>query len=129
RPQPSATATMSPQQSRVTSVPRVLFEQTVPVQLIPGNRHEVHAYVAEVVFRVLVQLARRVAPCAVLDGSGLVAVVRPGTAVEPVGTGKGDVDAGGRPAQDLGRDHPATHVEEPLLLERHFDTALVAVLR
>src|SRR5256886_11908999 len=63
-----------------------------------------------------------------LDGSGLVAVVRPGTAVEPVGTGKGDVDAGGRPAQDLGRDHPATHVEEPLLLERHFDTALVAVL-
>src|SRR2546428_5635138 len=126
RPHASATGTMSPQYLCVTSVSRVLFEQAVPVQLISGNRHEVHAYATQVIGRV--QHARLVAPRAVLDGISLVAVVRPRRPVEPVGTGEGDVDAGGGPTQDLGRDHPAAHVEEALLFVRHFDTALVAVL-
>src|SRR2546429_9328462 len=107
------------------SVPRVLLGQRVPVQLIPGNRHVVHAYASKVVARA--QHARLVAPRPLLDSIDLVAVVRPRRPVEPVGTGKGDVDARGGLTQDLGGGDPAAPREEAAVFGGHLPASPLAV--
>src|SRR5206468_11215425 len=111
-PAPAPAPTRTSHAPRVISIPWVLLEQGVAIQLVQSNRHEVHLVV----------------PGPRLDGVAHVPVVRPGRPVGRAGPVEEDVDAARDLAQHRGRDHPAAHVEEALLLQGHLDASLVAVL-
>src|SRR5690606_9700354 len=101
-----------PLRRRPGSVAGVLRQERVALDLVERDRLEV----------------KLVVPPAVLDLHHLVLVVPPGAPVRPAVALQPDLDPVRRLVQHVGRDHPAPDVEVPLLLERHLDPALRAVL-